>query len=60
MRKLYLRFTYAALGHFSRSYLRSNFLKNSLQLYQDKAVDVKGELANMLRDIKTWINDEDT
>ena len=59
MRKLYLRFTKASLGHFSRLYLRTNFLKNCLSLYSDKAVAVKGNLANMLSDIKKWIKPDD-
>jgi len=39
--------------------LRNNFLKLALALASDKSVDVKGALAEMLSDIKMWINKDD-
>jgi len=47
------------MGQFSRVYLRNNFLKLALSLSTDKSVGVKGSLAEMLSDIRQWINQDD-
>ena len=57
-RIVYLKFTHAMLGEFSRLYLRE-FILQSLQMFKDRAISVRMKLAGLLQLFRMYIKDED-